>query len=381
MFKKKRIYLDNASATELDKRVLAVMNDTYRKIFANPSSIHACGVEAGRVLEDARAKVAGLLRAHADEIFFTGSATESNAICILGLLKNFKEKVHVITTNLEHPSVTENIKMLEAEGSIEVTYIDSDDNGIINPKDIRDAIKANTVLVSVVYASSEIGTIQPIQEIAKIVRQCKKEKTNLVFHSDATQAMNYLFTENIEKLGVDMLTFNASKIYGPKGVGAFYKKRSVNLVPIYKGGAQESGLRSGTENVALVCGMVKALEIANQMKDKEVKRLSLIQKYFFEQLELLKSECHFDIKINGSVEYRLPNNVNITIGNISSELLVIELDAKGFEVSERSACKAKDNDESLRTLRITFGRNTRKNDINSFFKALKSILKKYEKVL
>jgi len=288
--------------------------------------------------------------------------------------------------------------MLEGQREAEVTYIMPDANGIINPKDIRNAIKENTILVSVMYANNEIGIIQPIQEIAKTIRHFRKNKNSSfpLFHTDACQAMNYLDVENIKKLGVDMLTFNSSKIYGPKGLGVLYKKRTVTLAPLYGGGGQESGLRSGTENIASIAGIAFALEQTFKMKKKESVRLTKIRDYAIIKLLALSKTSGYKIILNGDKEKRLPNNINISISDISSELLVIELDAKGILVSAKSACKSDEPDESYvisairkaqniksnttdGSLRISLGRQTTKNDIDALVKYLKEILAKYKK--
>jgi cysteine desulfurase len=370
-----------------------------RTKFANPSSIHRGGVEARKVLEDARAKIATLIFAHSDEIIFTGSGTESDALAILGTVRLYKtNKIpHIVTMSIEHPAVLEICKALEKNKEAEVTYINPDANGIINPKDVHDALKDNTVLVSVMYANNEIGTIEPIQEIAKVIRHWRKNKnSNLpLLHTDACQAMNYLEVENIEKLGVDLLTFNSSKIYGPKGVGVLYKKRSVTLAPIFVGGGQEFGLRSGTENTANIAGVALALEQTLKMKKKESVRLIKLRDYGIKKLLSLSKTSRYEIILNGDAVNRLPNNINISISGISSELLVIELDAKGIQVSAKSACKSDEPDESyvisaLRkaqgaptnstdgSLRISLGRQTTKQNIDAFVSALKDILKKYK---
>jgi cysteine desulfurase len=273
------------------------------------------------------------------------------------------------------------------------------------------------------YANNEIGAIQPIQEIAKIIRHFKKEKAKSneehsfiptpgigkfpipgvgiskdsypLFHTDACQAMNYLFTENIEKLGVDLMSFNSSKIYGPKGIGVLYKKRGIELSPLYYGGGQEFGLRSGTESVVLVVGVALALEIANKIKEKESDRLSAIRDYGIKKLLSLSEKSNYKITLNGDSEVRLPNNINISIQGISSELLVVELSARGIYVSEKSACKSSDNNSSYvirairkeegmvdgtnGSLRISLGRCNKKSDIDVLYNELGSILKKYKK--
>lgn len=408
MFNKEKIYLDFASATPIDKKVLKIMSSYIQDFFANATSIHGSGVEVREIIEKSRGNIAKSINAHSDEIIFTGSSTESIALALLGLINNYqllitnlktetKSKIpHIITSEIEHPAVLFNCKMLEERGEAEITYIKVNADGIVNPKDIKEVIKENTILVSIMYANNEIGTIQPIEEIAKEIRHFKKGKSIFpLFHTDATQAMNYLDTTNIEKLGVDMMSFNGSKIYGPKGIGALYVKRGVELSPIYSGGGQELGLRSGTENVASVSGFALALEITNRMKEKESTRLTKLRDYAIEKLLNIKVG-DYKIILNGSREVRLPNNINISISDISSELLVIELDARGIEVSSRSACKEGGEDGSYvikairevrgeatnekdGSLRITLGRTTNKAHLDKLIFVLTKILEKYSK--
>lgn len=407
MFKKGITYLDYASATPIDKRVLKLMSSYDKDFFANATSIHKGGVRARMLIEEARKDIADGMNAHRDEIIFTGSSTESNAMVILGVVNNYrlatsnKGKIpHIITSNIEHPAVLMNFNLLEKEGRAEVTYIKVNEKGIVDPKEVKNAIKDNTALISIMYANNEIGTIQPIKEIAKEIRYYKKQLTGNstfpLFHTDATQAMNYLDISNVDKLGVDMLSFNGSKIYGPKGVGVLFKKRGIKLSPIYSGGEQEFGLRSGTENVSSIVGLALAFKITNKIKEKEVKRLKAIRDYAFEKLSLMNKDNEIII-FNGDLEERLPNNINISVKGISSELLVIELDAKGIEVSAKSACKSGDEentsyviqaireangdnlDEQVGSLRITLGRGTIKSDIDKFIFIFKKILDKYKK--
>jgi cysteine desulfurase len=411
-----KTYLDYASATPIDKRVLKLMSSYEKSLFANATSIHSGGVKSRAIIEESREKIAKGMNAHSDEIIFTGSSTESIAMVILGVVNNYqlnnKSHIpHIITSKIEHPAVLMNFKLLEERGKAEVTYIKVDEVGVVNLKDIRDSIKENTALVSIMYANNEIGTIEPIQEIAKAIRHYKKSQSMSdmdnksvhvghgliypLFHTDATQAINYLDVSNVEKLGVDMLSFNGSKIYGPKGVGVLYKKRGIKLSPIYSGGEQEFGLRSGTENVSSIAGLALAFEIANTMKKKESTRLTKLRDYAIDKLLKINND-NFKIVLNGDKKNRLPNNINISISDISSELLVIELDAKGIEVSAKSACKSGEDDESYviteirkakgethkveeGSLRITLGRDTKKTDIDKFILTLTKILDKYRK--
>ncbi len=417
--KKSTVYLDYASATPIDEKVLKLISSYEKDFFANATSLYKSGVKARNIIEQARETISKGLNAHNDEIVFTGSSTESSAMVILGVVNNFQLNKkglipHLITTEIEHPAVLKNFELLEKRGLAEVTYIKIDKSGIVNVKDIKDSIKSNTALVSVMYANNEIGTIQPIREIAKAIRYYKKTKKLPIpglgtsfkpgmgslelyplFHTDATQAMNYLDTSNVEKLGVDMLSFNGSKIYGPKGVGVLYKKRNVKLSPIYSGGEQEFGLRSGTENMSSIAGLALAFGITNKIKDKEVKRLTQLRDYAISKLFALSKEP-FLIKLNGDQKQRLPNNINISISLISSELVVLELDAKGVEVSSKSACKSDEEGESyvidaLRvaqgdllsvgegSIRVTLGRGTKKSDLDRFINVLSDIFEKYRK--
>lgn len=422
LLRKKKIYLDYASATPIDKAVAKKMAFCEKSFFANPTSIHSEGVKTRSIIEESRAKIAKLINAHSDEIIFTGSGTESDALAILGVIKNFSssttKKPHIVTTKIEHPAVLENCKMLEERGEVEVTYISVDKTGIVNLEELKDSLKENTVLVSVMYANNEIGTIQPIEEIAKIIRHFRKGKSEKgksadeslalrlpkarlwgaelpLFHTDACQAMNYLFTENIEKLGVDLMSFNSSKIYGPKGIGVLYKKRNIDLCPLYKGGGQEFGLHSGTESVSLISAIAEALSIANKIKQKEFVRLTEIRDYGIEKLLSLSKTSGYKIILNGNSEVRLPNNINISISGISSELLVVELSSRSIFVSEKSACKSDDPNESYvinairkvcirkdgeveGSLRISLGRDTKMADMDSLFSALKNIFEKYK---
>lgn len=402
LFKRKTIYLDYAGAAPIEKKVLKEM-EKYEDFYSNPSAIYQDGVSVRKVIEEARKNIAKEINAHSDEIIFTGSGTESDALAVLGVARAWRkeneEKIpHIITSRIEHPAILENCRLLEKNEEAEVTYIDVDNKGIIKLEELEESIKDNTVLVSIMYANNEIGTIEPIEEVARIIRRYKKEHKTIypLFHTDAAQAMNYLFTSNVEKLGVDMMSFNSSKIYGPKGIGILYKKRNINLFPLYEGGGQEFGLRSGTENISLIVGVSKALEITNEIKEKELERLTKIRDYGIEKILNLSKESGYRIILNGDKINRLPNNINISVFGISSELLVIELSAKGIFVSEKSACKSEDENKSYvisairkicpkdqketdGSLRISMGRFTEKGDIDQLVLALKDIFEKYKK--
>lgn len=362
----RKIYLDYASSALFDS--------------ANPGAIHELGVKEKNKLEEARAKVAKILNAHSDEIIFTSGATESNNLAILGIKPG-----HIVTTNIEHASVIETVRHRG-----DFTFVPVEANGIVDSKKIKKALTKNTILVSVMYANNEIGTVQPIQEIAKIIRHFNKiNNKKIFFHTDATQAINYLPIQ-VPKLGVDLMSFNSGKIYGPKGVGVLYVKRNTPISKIMFGGNQEGGLRPGTENVEGALALALALETTQKIKNKEISRLTKLKNYFIKQLQ------HYDIFnnviINGDLENRLPNNINITIPNIPSDLLVIELSARGIMVSGKSACKSGDgkashvieaiNKETRDTdgsLRFSLGRDTTKYDIDYTVQALSQILLKLKK--
>lgn len=386
MKKSKNIYLDYASATPLDSGVLKLMNKIGAQYFANPSSIHDLGMASKKIIDESRVQIAKILSAHADEIVFTSGATESNNLAIKGVvvLKNFP---HIVTTNIEHASVLEVYKNLEENKLAEVTFVEVEPNGIVDPKKIKKALQKNTVLVSVMYANNEIGTIQPIREIAKEIRHFNKlNSVKVLFHTDATQAMNYLDI-NLEKLGVDLLSFNAGKIYGPKGIGVLYIKRKTPITAVTKGGDQEFHYRAGTENIVSIVGLKEALTIIEKIKEKEIKRVKKLQEYFFSKLLKIDS-----VILNGNRENRLPNNINITIPKIPSDLLVIELSARGIMVSAKSACKSGEvggshvlaaiNPKASQedgSLRFSLGRATTKQDIDYTLKSLSQILTKLKK--
>lgn len=385
--KTSRIYLDCASSA--------------LSISSNPGAIHELGVKEKNKLENARMTIANILNAHNNEIIFTSGATESNNLVILGLVQNLRQYFklpHIVTTNIEHASVLEVCKHLEKTKQAEVTFVKVEESGIVNPEKIKKSLKKNTILVSVMYANNEIGTIQPIQKIAKEIRHWNKNRKKVFvpvfFHTDATQAVNYL-PVSIPQLGVDMMSFNSAKIYGPKGVGVLYVKKNTPISPIMFGGDQEFGLRPGTENVVLAVGFAKALEITEKIKDEEVKRLTKLQNYFLDKI--FKNTTNSAIAkslviLNGDRENRLPNNINITIPNIPSDLLVIELSAKGIMTSSKSACKAGDGKASYvikainqniketdGSIRFSLGRQTTKSDIDYTIKSLSEILTKLKK--
>ncbi len=366
---KKRIYLDYAASTPISAPALRVLIETTKQFPGNPSGLHKEGIEAKKVLNESRSEVARIFDAHPDEIIFTNGGTESDNMTILGVVyaaladKKFKNsKPHIVTTNIEHSAVLETCRWIEKKKLATVTYVPVNKEGLVDPREIRKAIRPETVLVSVHYANNEIGTIQPIMEIAKEIRHHKKvqslklkEKSQPrnafdfrlstfsypLFHSDAAQAIQYLLIR-VPKLGVDLLSCNCSKIYGPKGVGMLYKKRNIPFEKITHGGNQEWGMRAGTENLPAIASFAAALGEVRERSDKESPRLIALRDRLIKELK----KTFPNVRINGTMENHLPNNINISFPNILSEQLVLELDARGIAVSSKSACKGDDPDES-----------------------------------
>jgi cysteine desulfurase len=421
---KKILYLDNSATTPVRREVFLVMKPYWMNNFGNPGSITKFGVKAKQVVEKARKCVADCLKARPQEIIFTSGGTESNNLAIFGVINNLEKKgvkisgMHFITTNIEHSSVLECFKEIERRGG-KVDYLEVNNKGLINIKDLRKVIQPNTVLVSIGYANGEIGVIQPIKEIAKEIRHARKchqgNSLNLqkgvslmttsypIFHTDASQAGLYC-NLNILELGIDLMTIDAQKIFGPKGVGLLFVKSRVELSPIIFGGGQEGGLRSGTENIPLIVGMSKALELARGSvslplaKGRVGERLVVIEKtekmislrnYFWQKIQTGIPEAI----LNGDLENRLPNNLNISIPGIDPEFTVLCLDEQGIICSTKSACNH-NNEGSLvvsnlykglafegqalgkSTLRFSLGEDITKADINFVVSSLKKIVQK-----
>lgn len=394
---KKNIYLDYASATPVRKEVAKEMAKLF-DVFGNPGSLHKDGLLAKAALKEAREKIARAMSAHSDEIIFTSTATESDNLAIRGTVMAFRAKFpetkpRIITSKADHAGVLEICKALEKEGLAEVSYIGISEEGFLNMKEFKGALQENTVLVSFGHASSEIGVIQNISEIAKTIRHFKKhEKGDAksvypLLHTDASQTFAYSEIK-MNSFPVDLMTFNSSKIYGPKGVALLFVRRRTPIKKIIFGGSQEFGLRPGTEDVVSISGFAKAIELATEEKEEESARLSDLQKYFFEKAEEVFGER---VRVNGDKEARVPNNINITIKNFESELLVLELDAKGISVSSKSACNESAGDEEsviselypnedarIGGLRISLGKYTSKSDLDYLLNSLQEILGKYK---
>lgn len=324
----KKIYLDNAATTSLKSEVLEEMMPILKENYGNPSSIYSIGRNARKEVEKSRQTVAEILGANPSEIFFTSGGTESDNWAIRGVaFAQFRKgKNHIITSKIEHHAVLHTVKELEKEG-FEATYLDVDKNGFVNPEDVKAAITEKTALVTVMYANNEIGTIQKISEIGKVCHE-----KGVIFHTDAVQAVGHLEI-NVKEQNIDLLSLSGHKFHGPKGVGALYVKKGVRILNLMQGGAQESNKRPGTENVAGIVGLAKALEIS--MQNRQEKNKDLEKKRDFLINELLKIKRS---RLNGDRIQRLPGNVNISFEGIEGESLLLLLDAAGICASSGSAC-------------------------------------------
>ncbi|MBI5229072.1 cysteine desulfurase NifS [Candidatus Micrarchaeota archaeon] len=377
-----RIYLDHAATTPVDPLVLKAMQPYFSKDFGNASSIHSFGREAKEALEQSREKIAKAIGATAEEIIFTSGGSESDNLALIGIaFKNQVRGNHIITSSIEHPAVLSTCEYLAREG-FQVSYAPVDKEGIVKVEGIEKVLDGQTTVISVMHANNEIGTIQPIEEIAEIV----KEK-EVYFHSDAVQTLGKIPVD-VNKFGVDLLSLSAHKIYGPKGVGALYVRKGTRIQPIIFGGGHEKGLRSGTENVAGIVGFAKAVELANERLEEEAnKQRKLRDKLIRGILEIN------DSWLNGHATKRLPNNVNVGFKYIEGEGLVLYLDEKGISASTGSACSSHKlepshvltaigckPEDAHGSLRLTLGRSNTEKDVDYVLEALPGIVKKLRKM-
>ena len=327
----RQVYLDNSATTPIKGDVLKEMLPFLTEHFGNASSLYTPGLVARRALDEAREKVAALINARANEVYFTGCGSESDNWVLKGVASSLKSKGnHIITTVTEHPAMLRTCEYLEKNG-YEVTYLGIDDQGRLNPAELEAAIKDTTILVSIMMVNNEIGTIHPIKELAAIAK-----KHGVLFHTDAVQALGNVPID-VKDLGVDFLSMSAHKIYGPKGVGGLYIRRGAKLGTLIFGGGQESGKRAGTENVAGIVGFGKAAELALNSLDEHIKHSTEIRNYLAEKLT---AEIP-DVIINGSMDNRHPGNLNVTFKYIEGESILIQLDACGICISTGSACSSK----------------------------------------
>lgn len=386
----KEIYLDHAATTALDERVFEAMRPYFSDTFANPSSFHTPGMRAKEAVTASRESIAKTLNCRADEIIFTSGGTESDNLAVVGIVRATSSelrdtKPHVITSAIEHHAVLEPLLYLQKKGEIEITMLPVDRTGQVSVEDVERALRPNTILVSVMFANNEIGTIQPIADIGRVILKWRKANATTFpyFHTDACQAAG-VFDLDVEKLHTDLLTLNGSKIYGPKGIGILYVRRGVKLEPLIRGGGQEKNLRSGTENVPGIVGLAKALEFAQTEKNEENARLTILRDRLIQGLLAIPKTI-----LNGHPTERLPNNVNISFIDIEGEAAVLYLDAEGIFVSTGSACASQSLDPShviLATglsyegahgsLRFTLGKQSTAEDIDRVIAVMPGVVEK-----
>ena len=327
----KTIYFDNSATTQIKSEVLNEMMPYLTTQYGNPSSLYSIGRESKRAIETARKRVADLIKCNSNEIYFTAGGSESDNIALKGFAYANKEKGnHIITSKIEHSAVLESCRMLQQQG-FEVSYINVDEKGKIKLDELENTIKPSTILISIMTANNEIGTIQPIKQISEIAH-----KNNIIFHTDAVQAVGNMEID-VNKMGIDMLSISGHKINAPKGIGALYIKNGVKLEKIINGGHQEKDKRAGTENVAGIVGVGKACEIANKNLDKHIIYLTKLRDYYVKKIQ---KEMGDKIRINGTMEDRLPGNANISFDGVDSSKLIYKLDEKGICVSGGSACSS-----------------------------------------
>lgn len=375
--KQEGIYLDYAATTPVSERVREAMDPYFSDNFGNPSSLHLAGQRAQSALDQARQDVADVLECSWKEVFFASSATQSINAALRGVAKKHKNP-HIITTNIEHSAVLNTLQDLEEEG-VDVSYIPVSEEGLVNGDKIKEALKENTVLVSVMYVNNEIGTIQPIQEISEILKDHSAH-----FHVDAVQAANYLDIKP-DNLGVDFMSISGHKIYGPKGSALLFKREGIDIDPIITGGEQERKMFAGTENMPAIAGFAEALKETEELKQSEAKRIKELRDKFIK--EAVNSSSN--VVLNGSEHQRIQNNINVYFENTPSEVLIPLFDAEGVYVSGGSACTSRTPEPShvmealgrekyaRNSIRITLGRHTTEENIANAISVFKKISKEH----
>ena len=372
------IYLDHAATTPVKEEVLKEMIPYFSINYGNASSIYSIGRRSKKAIENAREKVAKAICCEEKEIYFTSCGSESDNLAIKGVAKaNIEKGKHIITSKIEHPAVLNTCKNLEKEG-YDITYLNVDENGFVDLEQLSNCIKNETVLISIMFANNEIGTIQKIKEISKIAHD-----SNVIFHTDAVQAVGNVKID-VNELGIDLLSMSAHKFYGPKGVGALYVKKEIDFEKIQDGGHQEKNKRAGTENVAGIVGLGKAIELANLNIDNYNSKLLKLRNYFVKEIESKYS----NIRINGDLKNRLPGNINISFPSIDGEELLLKLDSHNICASTGSACSSGSLEPShvLKaigveskyaggSLRITLGEQNNVEEIKYVLNVLEQLLK------
>lgn len=372
------IYLDHGATTKVDSRVFTKMIPYFSINYGNPSSAYFLGRRNKRTVEEARNIVASNIGANSKEIYFTSCGSESNNLALKGIAYANKHRgKHIITSKIEHPAILNTCATLERQG-FNVTYLNVDSNGFVRLEELENSIRVDTILISIMFANNEIGTIEPIEQIGRVAKI-----NNVYFHTDAVQAIGNIRI-NVKELGIDLLSISAHKFYGPKGVGALYVRDGIDFERIQDGGHQEKGKRSGTENVTGIVGLAEAINYAYKEIEYNNKKVLNLRNYFITKLK----ENFNDIKINGDLEKRLPGNVNVSFSNVDAGELLLKLDEYGICASAGSACSTGDSkpshvltsiglskEESFETLRFTLGKENTKQEIDYTIKILKDIFK------
>ena len=375
----KRIYLDYAATTPMHPEVMEAMLPYFSDSFGNPSSIHSFGQEAKEAIESARDKVATLIGARSEEIVFTSGGTEADNFALKGIAcANRNKGSHIITSSIEHHAVMETCKSLEKWG-ITVTYLPVDEHGLVDPDDVKKAITDKTILVSIMHASNEVGTIEPIAEISKIVKE-----VGIYFHTDAVQTVGHIAVD-VNELGVDLLSVSGHKLYGPKGIGALYIRKGTKLLSFMHGGEQERKRRAGTNNVPGIVGLGKAAGVTQQEMHEEARRLTRLRDKLIQGLLHRIDHTH----LNGHPLKRLPNNVNVSIDFVEGESMCLNLDLEGIGTSTGSACTSSSlepshvllalglsPEQAHSSLRLTLGRWTTEEEIDRVLEVLPHIIAK-----
>lgn len=376
----KIIYCDHSATTKVKKEVLNEMIPYYMNQYGNASSLYSVGRDAKYAITQARRRVARAINASAQEIYFTSCGSESDNLALKGFCHANKQKgKHIITSKIEHPAILQTCLALEKEG-FEVIYLDVDKNGFVDINQLTNAIRKDTILVSIMTANNEIGTIEDIKAIGSI---CKNN--NIIFHTDSVQAIGNVKID-VQEMNIDMLSMSAHKFYGPKGVGALYVREGIEFDRIQDGGHQERDKRSGTENVAGIAGLGKAIELASNNFDDYTKKLTTIRDYFIDKA--IKEFGKENVRINGDLNKRLPGHVSISFKGKDSNLILLELDKKGICASGGSACCSSSATPSHvlqaiklerkwaeGTIRLTFGDDNTKEDVDYIIESLKEIIK------
>lgn len=375
----KLIYLDHGATTKVDDRVLTKMLPYFSMDYGNPSSAYFLGRRNKKVIEEERDIVATNIGASSKEIYFTSCGSESDNLALKGIAyANKRRGKHIITSKIEHPAILNTCATLQRQG-YNITYLNVDRKGFVRLDELENSIRVDTILISIMFANNEIGTIQPIEQIGRIAKI-----NNVYFHTDAVQAIGNIRI-NVKELGIDLLSMSAHKFYGPKGVGALYVRNGVDFERIQDGGHQEKGKRSGTENVAGIVGLAEAVKYSYKEFEYDNKKILNLRNYFITKLKQIDS----NIKINGDIEKRLPGNINVSFPNIDGGELLLKLDEYGICASAGSACSTGDSkpshvltaiglpkEEAIGTLRFTLGKENTKQEIDYTINVLKNIIGK-----